>query len=211
MAELAVATAVAKLTNLIIQEAILLDGVGEKVEQIRNELRWMQSFLKDADHAAEQDRNERFRNWVSQIREVAFDAEDVVETYLREAAAAASQSLWKKVIMPIHLHKVKREIEKIQTRIDHISKQKDSFGIASMIASSREGGEGSISTNERLRWWRQPLPYIEEDDLIDLVQDTEALLTQLSSMEPRRRVISIVGMGVWAKLLLQKNCTITLN
>ncbi|PQQ11578.1 hypothetical protein Pyn_19211 [Prunus yedoensis var. nudiflora] len=75
----------------------------------------MQIFLKDANHEAEQDRNERFRNWVSQIREVAFDAKDVVETYLREAAAA-SQSLWKKVVMPIHLHKFKRGIEKIQTK-----------------------------------------------------------------------------------------------
>ncbi|ONI01681.1 hypothetical protein PRUPE_6G153200 [Prunus persica] len=95
--------------------------------------------------------------------------------------AATSQSLWEKVVMTIHDHKVKRKIENIQSTIDHISKQKDSFGIASI--ASPKGGQGIISMNERLRWWRRPLTHTEEDDLVDLVEDTEALLTQLSRTE----------------------------
>ncbi|KAI5323448.1 hypothetical protein L3X38_032520 [Prunus dulcis] len=83
--------------------------------------------------------------------------------------------------MPIHDHKVKRKIENIQSTIDHISKQKDSFGIASI--ASPKGSQGIISMNERLRWWRRPLTHTEEDDLVDLLEDTEALLTQLSRTE----------------------------
>ncbi|PQQ03410.1 putative disease resistance protein [Prunus yedoensis var. nudiflora] len=75
MAEFEVSTVVEKLTNWIIEDAHLLEGVGDKVEQLRDELWWMQSFLMDAD--AKQEKNERLRNWVSQIREVALDAEDV--------------------------------------------------------------------------------------------------------------------------------------
>ncbi|BFG41840.1 hypothetical protein CerSpe_281140 [Prunus speciosa] len=197
MAEFVVSTVVEKLTNWITEEALLLEGVGDKVEQLRDGLRWMQSFLKDAD--AEQEKNERLRNWVSQIREVALDAEDVIETYIAEAA---SHNSWNIAAKLINLYWAGKKIGKIQSRVQNISSQKEHFGITSI---AREGHEGtSASPNERLRWWRQTSPNIEEDDLVGQIKDTEALLTQLSTMEPRRRVVSIVGMGGLGKTTLAK-------
>ncbi|XP_021830487.1 putative disease resistance protein At1g50180 [Prunus avium] len=197
MAEFAVSTVVEKLTNWITEEALLLEGVGDKVEQLRDGLRWMQSFLKDAD--AEQEKNERLRNWVSQIREVALDAEYVIETYIAEAA---SHSSWNITAKLINRYWAGKKIGKIQSRVQNISSQKEHFGITS---TSREGREGTIaSANERLRWWRQTSPNIEEDDLVGLVEDTKALLRQLSSMDLHRRVVSIVGMGGLGKTTLAK-------
>ena len=64
-----------KLTNLLALQAAYLDRVSQKIVQLRNELRWMQSFLKDAD--MKQEENELMQQCVSDIRDVAYDTQEV--------------------------------------------------------------------------------------------------------------------------------------
>lgn len=85
MAESVVSFAVERLGDLLIEEGKFLFGVSDQVKEMQDELRRMQCFLKDAD--ARQDGDERVRNWVAEIRDLAYRTEDVLETYALEVAS----------------------------------------------------------------------------------------------------------------------------
>ncbi|KAF2318926.1 hypothetical protein GH714_011825 [Hevea brasiliensis] len=84
MAEAVVSVAVQKISDLLIQESVFLHGVRDEVQRLQSELKRMQCFLKDADR--HQDQDDRVRNWVAEIRDLTYDAEDVIDTFLLKVA-----------------------------------------------------------------------------------------------------------------------------
>ncbi|PPD88390.1 hypothetical protein GOBAR_DD14669 [Gossypium barbadense] len=74
-----------KAIGELTQEVTSLWGVDEQVEDLASELRWMQSYLKVAD--ARKVDHEVIRTSVVKIRELTYDAEDVIETFSLKVAS----------------------------------------------------------------------------------------------------------------------------
>ncbi|CAA6661159.1 unnamed protein product [Spirodela intermedia] len=74
---------VQRICDLLIDEAVFLFEVKDQVEWVKEELKTMQCFLKDADTKSKGDEN--VKNWVRQVREIAYQAEELVESYVLDA------------------------------------------------------------------------------------------------------------------------------
>ncbi|GMY38062.1 nitrate regulatory gene2 protein [Fagus crenata] len=138
------------LGNLVIEEVTFLKGVSQQVKQIGIELKWMQCFLKEADKR--QNENESIQNWVSEIREAAYDVQDVIETFTLEIASKNKENPLKRHV-PIFkgrkIHKVGSKIEAIKTRISDLTGSLQTYGVNAI----KEDGLGSAFDRQRqLRW-----------------------------------------------------------
>ncbi|XVF78608.1 hypothetical protein PTKIN_Ptkin14bG0148300 [Pterospermum kingtungense] len=83
----AISGVVQTIGGLLTQEVTSLLGVEEQVEALQGELKWMKSFLKVAD--ARKADNEVVRTCVADIRGLAYDAEDLIETFALKRSASS--------------------------------------------------------------------------------------------------------------------------
>ncbi|KAF2296138.1 hypothetical protein GH714_036327 [Hevea brasiliensis] len=89
MIDAIVSFAIERVADVLAREVSLLRGVRDEVEQLQTKLRGIRCFLKDAE--SKQDQDERVRNWVAQIRDIAYEAEDVIDTFLLLRAETGSR------------------------------------------------------------------------------------------------------------------------
>ncbi|KAI3925001.1 hypothetical protein MKW92_021317 [Papaver armeniacum] len=183
MVDIVVSFAVEKLGDALIGETFFLLGVRTQVKRLPDELIRMQCFLRDAE-AKEQLGDDRVRNWIGEIRNVAYDAEDVIDTFILkvDSARKTKNFLTRKALMVKnlgHLHRVGNEILAIQARLKAVS---DNLG------------DSSSETNQKMSQHplRNRYPHVEDNDVIGFEEHTKTLLTELMKDEQDRRVISII-------------------
>ncbi|XP_009759026.1 putative disease resistance protein At1g50180 [Nicotiana sylvestris] len=206
MAEAAVSFVAERLFDLLKEEVVFLKNVQEQVEGVGNELVRMKCFLKDADMKQVEEQAATIRNWVSEIRSVAYHAEDVIEIFIHQVASLERKSFFIKcALFPkklYWLHKVGEEIESIQSRILEISNSRERYGIISYQGLGI--GEGSSTTREKMRELRRSSPLVANKDVVGLKKHVNAVVSILLREDKRLRVASIVGMGGLGKTTLAK-------
>ncbi|CAI9764680.1 unnamed protein product [Fraxinus pennsylvanica] len=98
------------------------DPIGREVEYIRDELERMIAFIRVAD-AAEDDDPE-LKVWVKQVRDVAYDTEDIIDDYMLQFRLK-SESFLRKLIFSIRnlriQYKISFGIQNIKSRIIDIA------------------------------------------------------------------------------------------
>ncbi|XP_017971219.1 PREDICTED: probable disease resistance RPP8-like protein 2 [Theobroma cacao] len=203
MAEAVVSNVAARLGELVTQEAKFLWGVEDQVKRLQTELVWMKSFLKEADSRQAED--ERVRLWVTEIRDIAYDAEDVIETFALKIASKRrggisnvikrSACIFKEGWM---LHKVRSDIEGIISRTTDLVRRLQSYGIKEL-----SDGASSSSSSKRQQL-RQSYPHMKEPNAVGLDNDIKELVSVLVDEGRHFRVASICGMGGLGKTTLAK-------
>ncbi|CAA6674638.1 unnamed protein product [Spirodela intermedia] len=158
----------------------------------------MECFLKDADSKSKGD--ERVKNWVRQVREIAYRAEDLVESFVLDADGRRRRRkgfirtiLCCRLPSPngiILLHQFGDEIEAIRAKIDEINGRRGTYGIQDL------GEEPRRQIDNTVRERRRVVLHAPDPDLLGMDEEKNRIVEHLSNKSKKKRsVISIVGMG----------------
>ena len=212
MVEAVVALAVEKLGGLLIEEfgyAVRRTHVQSEVEWIQRELIRIKCFLKDAD--VKQKGDDRVKNWVRDIRDVSYQVEDAIDTFIMIKSTSLSRraGIFKRYVCCFSFllnelalqHKLGRDVRRIKVKISDISASRITYGIENIGGG---GGEGSSYVFEKLRERRRSSPRVDDHDVIGFDEDMNMLVARSLDQEKHRCVISIVGMGGLGKTTLAK-------
>ncbi|CAA7407865.1 unnamed protein product [Spirodela intermedia] len=206
MADAVVSYVVNRVGNFLLDEAVFLSEVKDQVEWVKDELLAMECFLKDADAKSKGD--ERVKNWVRNVREIACRAEDLIESFVLDAQRRGRrsegfvQTALSCVCVPsdsIVLHQFGKEIEAIKTKIRDVNERRITYGIQNL------GEEATRKIDDTVWERRRVVLHASDADLVGMDEEKNRILEHLlDESRKKRSVVSIVGMGGLGKTTLAK-------
>lgn len=225
----AVSGVVERLGSLILEEWKLLSGLKEQVEDLQIELEWMVCFLIDADHKKIH-RNHRAQQWIQEVRDTAYLAEDVIEHFSMKAALRrglhvsnphqltsgfvlirsainGGMNILNRVSSKgkelIEYHYVMKEIEAIKSKLSKLERRRRMYGIGEFKIGEASSNN---SSNERIGQLCQTRSQIHDNIycLVGVDKNFNKLLEWVMKEEDRYRIIAVYGTAGLGKSTLVK-------
>ncbi|XP_062093367.1 disease resistance protein RPM1-like [Humulus lupulus] len=204
MAESVVSFLLDNLSSLLEGEAKLLSGFRKEVVFVKNELDRMRAFLRSAD--AMEDEDEEIKVWVKQVREVAYDAEDIIDDFLYRFEHPRRHGfygyLWKlaRGIKDLKArHRIAHQLQSIKLRVTDISEGHQRYGYRLSIPQI---GSSSGTKPCYFSELRSDARLLEEAQLVGVESEKQDLLSFLVNDTSELQVAAVVGMGGLGKTTL---------
>ncbi|XP_057502263.1 disease resistance protein RPP13-like isoform X1 [Actinidia eriantha] len=215
MVDAVVSFVVQRLGELLIEQVVFLQGVRDEVQWLRNKLEYMLCFLEDAEEK-KNDGDRRIQKWISDIRDVAYDAEDIIDNFILEVEEGKTPkkmglkgwlekylcicSKQSNLVKQATLYGIGTKINSLKNRLEEIQLNQEIFKIGN-IGDAREE---LARRNDRLNQLRRERPYEDNEPVIGFNEDVDLLMSELTKEEPHRCVVSIVGMGGLGKTTIAR-------
>ncbi|KAJ6862082.1 hypothetical protein NC652_039040 [Populus alba x Populus x berolinensis] len=204
MAMIAVQVVLEKLASFVAEETRFLGGVRGGIVELQDDLYSMKSFLQDAEERSESDQG--LRAWVKQVRDVAYDAEDILEEFmLRFAPSPGSgfthylRNSCRSIRKLSARHRLAVQLQSIKARVRAISERRNAFSLNRIDMPST-----SSATVEKWHAPRLAALYLDEADVVGIENPKHQLVSWLVEGEEKLSSISVVGMGGLGKTTLVK-------
>jgi hypothetical protein len=187
-----------KTTSDLIKETYSsVRGVKEDVKNLSSTLSTIKAVLEDAEN--KQVNNPQLKDWLGKLKEAAFDAEDILETFATEAYQWNKQQ--RAVCNPLpsfckasSKYDTAQKIKDISKRFDVIAEEKNKFHLAIQVNGGRT--ETPIYTGF----------FVDKSDVVGREDEKERITHMMLSNEFDKEgdvsVIPIIGMGGLGKTTL---------
>ena len=156
------------------------------------------AFLDDTE--GKRHDNKLVNKVVNQIRDIAYEAEDVIDTFIMAVTKHRRKSMLGKLIhfgdRAISFHEVTNKIESIKIINQEINNNRSKYNI-----EISESSGGDAKAEKILHRCRKD---VEEDQVVGFTHDTEALVKRLIEGSSQQNVVSITGMGGLGKTTLAR-------
>ncbi|XP_020114577.1 probable disease resistance protein At1g58602 [Ananas comosus] len=182
-----------KIGDLFTQEISQIWKVADDVESLKQELQALEIFLNNMDY--KQRRDAATKTWLSSVRDVAYEAEDLIDTYLLEKRYAPATRIF-------HSYSVYKQIEELKSKIHEIVERRTIY-VPKLHEQRGEGSSSSAAADQgHLHPWRRSFPHLGDDVVVGFEHDADLLVERLLHSERRRQVVAITGMGGAGKTTL---------
>uniref|UniRef100_M4F8N6 Protein kinase domain-containing protein n=1 Tax=Brassica campestris TaxID=3711 RepID=M4F8N6_BRACM len=179
LAEGVVAFGVEKLWDLLSRESERLQGVHEHVADLERQMRKLQSLLKDAD--AKKHKNEAVRNFLEDVKDIVYDAEDIIESFVLKESSGGEKG-------------IKRRLKRLSCFL--VNRRNVSIGIEGITKRLSEVVAEMQNGNAEL--WNK-----RNHGLVGVEESVEELVGHLVKKD-NIQVVSISGMGGIGKTTLAR-------
>ncbi|KAM0845334.1 hypothetical protein ACQ4PT_056444 [Festuca glaucescens] len=194
---------VSTVGQLVGEEYRTLRSVGGQVAELRDELATMNAVLLMLSDADDGSVDPFVREWMKQVRELAYDAEDCVHLYIFRVRSRPNDRffVWSRRLLSTLFprHRLAGEIRDLRARAVVISERHARYGLSrEALSRSSSLAPAPRATTHALRAANDP------DQFVGISEQAKLLAAKVEKMDDNkeRKVFSVLGFGGLGKTTL---------